>query len=998
MNNTKLNKIKAQTPVSLIVHGGNRDGYLIAKTLIDQGAYVIIVDEYNGETKKYISDLKNTGKADFFDFKGYESLLNKLKKFDYLFYLLNNKLNTTEFNSKEFLSETQNLEISLQASKRNSAKFSLVTSLFLNRELSIRVNNEKISNPSPYSNIELQKYCETLAAEFKDKTSCNIRIIRLATVIGLGVENLSNKVLHNLLLDATQKSQITIHGEGLDNHNLIHENDSTYGILKLTFSEKTNGEVITLANKNDYTTLSLAYKLLELNTDAQSIKFVEDKESEFLIRDLYVPATHATKYGWTQQTSLEEALIEEIQVYYDKVNKKWEITDKKTKPKEKSITNRSETTFGSIINAIIKPIKNLFDKENRKEIEPKKILKFSAFALSIFLFVYFIIYPVIGLLLGATIISKTISDTKESITELDISKSKKNIEKINNNLERVSSSLENLYWIFNITNNKELYNNSSQILLGFQYTLDGADSLVNGLEPFAMYVKDFQPAINLQSSTPTTTREYRQYLSSIEDNQYMIDDASYKISLATELVNSVNTSIFPSFLQDPILEAKDILKEVEKTTKSAKEALIFVPKLLGVDERQRYLILLQNESEIRSTGGWLTSYGILGIEGGQVRELFVDDIYNADGTLKVQGKSYTPPKSMQTALDIKSWPFSLVNWNPDLSETQIAAEPFIKDLGKGNDLDGVITIDIAFIQKVLDYWGGIEVPGENEIITSDNLYAKVFEMHENFTPGSTQKTTFLANLSNEIIKKLLSLNISDLALMGNVFTDSFNEKHLQVTFSDRDAYKYFNDKSWAGTIDSRYNEAPVVVDWNWGGNKANLYLEKNHSLTLDIKDENTIDVKYILTVENNSTENKYPQGDYINYQRIYIPSNANILKIDGLKDNAYTTYKENGFKVIGGWFNTEIQKINTLEISYRLTRESASNIFPLLKDNSNIFFDINIFKQAGEKKNAYKLDVLYPSTWNLESSEYLNSISNQLSGRFDLDTDKTFSIVWRIAN
>ena len=373
-------------------------------------------------------------------------------------------------------------------------------------------------------------------------------------------------------------------------------------------------------------------------------------------------------------------------------------------------------------------------------------------------------------------------------------------------------------------------------------------------------------------------------------------------------------------------------------------------------------------------------------------------LFRSDGTLKVQGKSYTPPKSMQTALDIKSWPFSLVNWNPDLSETQIAAEPFIKDLGKGNDLDGVITIDIAFIQKVLDYWGGIEVPGENEIITSDNLYAKVFEMHENFTPGSTQKTTFLANLSNEIIKKLLSLNISDLALMGNVFTDSFNEKHLQVTFSDRDAYKYFNDKSWAGTIDSRYNEAPVVVDWNWGGNKANLYLEKNHSLTLDIKDENTIDVKYILTVENNSTENKYPQGDYINYQRIYIPSNANILKIDGLKDNAYTTYKENGFKVIGGWFNTEIQKINTLEISYRLTRESDSNIFPLLKDNSNIFFDINIFKQAGEKKNAYKLDVLYPSTWNLESSEYLNSISNQLSGRFDLDTDKTFSIVWRIAN
>ena len=46
--------------------------------------------------------------------------------------------------------------------------------------------------------------------------------------------------------------------------------------------------------------------------------------------------------------------------------------------------------------------------------------------------------------------------------------------------------------------------------------------------------------------------------------------------------------------------------------------------------------------------------------------------------------------------------------------------------------------------------------------------------------------------------------------------------------------------------------------------------------------------------------------------------------------------------MIGGWFNTEIQKINTLEISYRLTRESDSTIFPLVKDNNNIFFDIII--------------------------------------------------------
>ena len=995
MNTNKLNKIKAQTPVSLILHGGNRDGYLIAKTLIDQGAHVIVVDTYNSETKKYITDLKNTGKADFFDFKGYTDLLKKLKKFDYIFYLLNHKLETKEFNSKEFLAETKTLETSLKATKRQNAKFSLVTSLKLNRELSIRLNNEQISQPSPYSNIELQKYCENLTAEFKDKTSTNARIIRLATVVGLGIEKTTDETINNLLLDTTQKTQITIKGEGLDIHNLIHENDSTYGILKLTFSEKTNGEVITLSNKNDYTTLSLAYKLLELNTDAQSIKFVEDKESQFLIRDLYVPATHATKYGWAQQTSLEEALVEQTQVFYDKTNKKWDLPTKDNRKVETEVSKKTETKFGSFINQIVNPIKKLFDREEKKDIEPKRILSLSAFIISLLLLVYFVIYPILGMALGGIIINRNIQSAKESISALEIAESRNSIETIDTNLDRISSSLNNLYWIFNISGQKELYNDTVQLLLGFQYTLEGADSLIDGLEPFALYIKDFQPAIDMQTTTPTTTREYRDYLEAMEDNQYKITDASYKISLATEIIKDVNTSLFPKFLQDPILEIKDILTDVENTTNTAEDTLVFLPKLLGVDERQRYLILLQNESEIRSTGGWLTSYGILGIEGGQVRELFVDDIYNADGNLKVQGKTYTPPVSMQSALEIEEQPFSLINWNPDLSEVMTASEPYIKELGKGNDLDGLITIDISLVQKLLDHWGGIEVPGESEIVTSENIYSKIFEMHESFTPGSTQKSTFLANLANEIIKKILSMNIMELGEMGDVFTESLNEKHLQATFANRDAYQYFSENTWSGTLDSKYNESPLLIDWNWGGNKANLYLEKNHALEVDIKDEDTVDIKYVLTVENDSTKEVYPEGNYINYQRAYIPSYSQILKIDGFEENEYTTYKESGFKVIGGWFNTNIQDVNTLTISYRLTRDSNSN-FPLVKEDNNIFLDLDIFKQAGEKKNAYKLDISYPSTWTLNSSENLNGISNQLSTRFDLDTDKTFSIVWGI--
>lgn len=998
MSNLRLNKIKPQTPIAIIIHGGNRVGYLTAKTLIEQGCYVVIIDKFNSETRKYLSELKKSDLFDFFDFKGFNSLFKNVKRFDYLFYFLNEKLNKKEFDSKEFLNETKILEETLTNTRKNNGKFSLITSLALNRELANRVNNEQLSTPSPYSAMELQKYCETLAAEFKDKSNINLRILRLGTVIGRGIERVNNETLDGLLTDTVQKSQITIKGEGLDLHSLIHEADATYGILKLSFSDNTKGEVISLANKNNYTTLSLAYKLLELNTEAQTIRFVENPEEQFLIQDLYVPAPHASSYGWDQQVSLEEALIEQIQKYYEATNKTWDIGKTPQKIKQKKVVKEGKTKLGELLSSLLAPIKNIFTRRKEKKIEGGKIIKRSLITIFLIALTYFVIYPIVGTGIGLLLINSSVKNISTSILEIDRTQSSQEIESLEKNISRVGQSVDQMYWIFQVLGKDELYDNTTQLVLGAQYTVQGAKQLVDAVYPLTQYVQDFEPAIDFQTSTPTTTREYRTYLEEIEKNSYKLEEADYRISLASEIITNLNTTVFPKALQDKIIEFKEIITQIEEGTETFKAVNSFLPDLLGVNERKRYLILFQNEGEIRSTGGWLTSYGIVGVEGGQIRELFVDDIYNADGTLKVQNKRATPPGSMSNALEITNWPFSLVNWYPDLADTLTEAEPFISELGKGSSLEGLITIDVSFVKELLERWGGIEVPGETELITSENLDSKIFQMHEEFVPGSTQKTTFSANLANEIVKKLLSMNIADLMGMADIFEKTLDEKHLQATFKNKDAYNFFSSRNWANSMSNKYNDAPIAIDWNWGGNKANLYLDKNYSLTINIKDEDTIDFIYSINVENTSTENVYPEGDYINYQRIYIPPQAKILRINGIENNEYSVYRESGFKVIGGWFNTPIKSINTLDISYRIEREDGDSNFPIVIQEQNAFFDINLFKQPGEKKFAYKLDISYPSTWNLESSQGLNSISNQLSGRFELNEDLEFPVIWRIPN
>lgn len=997
MSKNDIKKIKANVPVSVILHGGQGLGFFLAQTLVSQGGKVIVIDNYSTKTKPFIDKLKKLGDVTFFDFKGLDDFYTRIGRIDYMIYLANEYVEEKDiFDSKEFFSQSKILDKTLEITQKFRSKFSLVTSLRLNKELAKQIQSVNASSPSPYSNIELQKYFETAVAEYTDRNNINTRIIRLGTVVGRNIPKVSDPDIDRLLEDATQRSSISIEGEGLETHNIIHESDATYGILKLTFMDKTRGEVVTLANKNDYTTLSLAYKALELNVDAQNIKFLDSDNLKPILQNLYIPAPNASKYGWKQQITLEQALIEQIQSYYEKESKSWNISDqnKKISTEEdiKTTTKIEKTKTGKFLSKIKIFFERILGKKNSKQvITPSMIIKRFVILTLIVLFSFFILSPILGIGISSAVIYSNGKNLYTNAESLDFSTTQNNAEKINRNLGRISDNLEKLHWVFKILDGEKAYNSSTQLILGMQYAIEGSSDMITALNPLVEYFNDFEPALDFQSSTGSTTREYRTYLQKLEDNSYKIQDSSYKVELAFDIIDKVDTSTFPQFMQDEILSLKGSADDLYSVLEPLGDISGFLPDLLGVSERKRYLILLENEGELRSTGGWISSYAILGIEGGQIRELYVDDVYNADGSLS---GSYEAPKSMQDALDIDNLTLSLVNWDPDLTNTMYSAEDLIADLDLGNDIDGLITIDITFVQKLLDKWGGVEVDGETEVITSENIYSKIFEMHSEFTPGSSVKATFLSNLANAVIERILSSDIAGYKDIAEVIGESLDEKHLQATFKNSNAFNYMNTNRWAGSLDTEYPGAPMVIDWNWGANKANLYITRNHNLDIDVKDEDQIVFTYSLSVENESQENKYPEGKYVNYMRIYIPLESKLLSLEGFEDNDYNIYEEDGYKVIGGWFNVDIQEISSFEISYKILRPDNEAGFPLIIDGNNKELNLDVFKQAGTFQDAYKVTVSYPSDWSVIEAENFTGVSRELTGRFELNKDIPLNIVW----
>ncbi|MBI2911069.1 MAG: DUF4012 domain-containing protein, partial [Chloroflexi bacterium] len=79
----------------------------------------------------------------------------------------------------------------------------------------------------------------------------------------------------------------------------------------------------------------------------------------------------------------------------------------------------------------------------------------------------------------------------------------------------------------------------------------------------------------------------------------------------------------PRRLEAPLAKVRDRLPALRAALQDAAQAAPFVPALLGTEGPRTYLLLLQNSTELRATGGFITAVGVLTVENGQlVRQEF----------------------------------------------------------------------------------------------------------------------------------------------------------------------------------------------------------------------------------------------------------------------------------------------------------------------------------------------------------------------------------------
>ncbi|MFA5318027.1 MAG: DUF4012 domain-containing protein [Patescibacteria group bacterium] len=115
--------------------------------------------------------------------------------------------------------------------------------------------------------------------------------------------------------------------------------------------------------------------------------------------------------------------------------------------------------------------------------------------------------------------------------------------------------------------------------------------------------------------------------------------------------------------------------------------------LLFEEQEQVYLILLQNNTELRPTGGFIGNYGILKIKEGRITSLYIDDIYNLD-KLAEEKLEIIPPEPLRKYFNRERWFLRDINWSPDFSISAHRAWAMYLLEGGQEKIDGIIAVTL----------------------------------------------------------------------------------------------------------------------------------------------------------------------------------------------------------------------------------------------------------------------------------------------------------------
>lgn len=488
---------------------------------------------------------------------------------------------------------------------------------------------------------------------------------------------------------------------------------------------------------------------------------------------------------------------------------------------------------------------------------------------------------------------------------------------------------------------------------------------------------------------------------------------------AKQSLEGIKISSLPQEIQPPLILLEEKMPQITQTAAVALDWSDKFLEIMGEQSAKKYLLIFQNNAEIRATGGFIGTYGLLDLDQGQIKKLFIDGIYNLDGQLK---EKIIPPKPLQKIAI--PWTTHDANWFADFPASAQKIMWFFEKTG-GPTVDGVISLTPTVIEKLLELTGPIEIP-EYGVMLDDKNFAEVtqYKVEIDYDKELNQPKKILADFAPKFIDRINDEFKKNNFEVFKIVNQALKEKHILFYFSEPDLEQFVKTQGWGGEILEAKKDYLAVVNSNIDGRKTDRVIEENIKYSSEIETDGSVIDTLTISRHHQGGNSKYDWFNAVNvdYLRVYLPKGSQLISVSGqtkeeikpladyaqsgyrtdedlanqekslIKDESSGTeiFEESGKTVFGNWVYVKPGETAVLTYKYRLP-------FKINTEKESGKFDLLAQKQPGSFGSSFEAEIKFPESWQAESwhPDYLKIEPGLVKLKTDLSVDRVLDLTFK---
>lgn len=485
---------------------------------------------------------------------------------------------------------------------------------------------------------------------------------------------------------------------------------------------------------------------------------------------------------------------------------------------------------------------------------------------------------------------------------------------------------------------------------------------------------------------------------------------SENLSKANELIEPLNAEVLPAEYQSILKDSQSLVKDLAHQTESlGLVATVFTDLLL---EEKRFLVVLQNNNELRATGGFIGTIGQGKISNGSIQKLDIRSVYDLDGQLKEWVTPPSPYLAVNNRLFLRD-----SNWQASFPESaQSLALAYERSGGETPDLIIALTPDLFL--SLLEMTGPITLPTYGVTITPDNFIEQIQTTTSlAYDKNLNQPKQMLADLYPTLMQRISEITNGNSLLMLNILQSNLASKNILLYSRDESIQSQIEKFHWAGQINETDRDYLHINSSNLGGTKTDRLLSRDSKLVTTIDPDGSIINQLTYTVSNPLPNEKGLENR--SFLRVFTPKGSRLLSSNGFKsleldklatDKEYIidptvekwqgslkfdgntstfTGEESGKSFFGGWVEVAGNSSTSVTLTYQLPFKLR------VMDRYSLLWQ----KQSGMLPLNLKHDLIFNGRkilWdNLSSTvgDSSNRTESMISWNAKLENDKFIGLV-----